>query len=60
MDLKSIFTIALGVVILIFSLSVITQLQKDTGEYDKNSTILIFLLVFDTIALPILGYLIAT
>lgn len=50
--------IVLGIVVLTFIVITIRKIQRNgTYQYDGNDTAMLFLLVFDLIAIPALGYL---
>ncbi|WP_121641246.1 hypothetical protein [Virgibacillus sp. Bac330] len=60
MDLMGIVKIMLGIILLAFIVITIRKVQKKgTYEYDGNDGLLLFLIVFEMIALPVWGYLLS-
>ncbi len=50
----------LGIILLAFIVITIRKVQKKgTYEYDGNDGLLLFLIVFEMIALPVWGYLLS-
>ncbi|UOQ92749.1 hypothetical protein MUO14_20390 [Halobacillus shinanisalinarum] len=58
MGWMGIVKIVLGIIVLAFIVITIRKMQKrGTYQYDGNDTSILFLLVLDLIAIPVMGYL---